>query len=165
MAEPVQQIEAGFDENQGVSAWMLQVAAGIQVAVGQYEVIHIVDRPDYISVPQAPAHCHHVILWNNHIVPVMELSVWLTGHMQPGGANIVGIVAYERPEGGYAYGGLGLSSIPTLHQVNNQQFCELPSANSDKWQRISLSCFTSETGQAVPVLDLPLLFSDALSAD
>lgn len=148
-------------ENQGVAAWLLEVVPGIMVAVGQFEVIHIVDRPEYFAIPHAPKYCSSVVMWNDKIVPVLDLPSWLTGHEQPGGPDIVAIVAYQSVHDEYLYGGIGVSSIPALCRVTNEQFCELPD-NTEKWHRISLSCFKSEKGQVVPVLNLASIFSSGL---
>lgn len=156
--------EDRIDDNAGAKAWLLKVGQGINAAVGQYEVIHILDKPELISIPQAPLHCNQVVLWNNRIIPIIDLSAWFAGHFEAeiASMSIVAIVVYYSPEGEYCYGGLKLSSIPVLNQVKDDQFCDLP-GNSVKWKRISLSSFTAPSDGVVPVLDLPSIFSTNFS--
>lgn len=139
----------------GASAWLLQPSEDISVAVGQYEVIHILDQPDYISIPSAPGHCCQVVIWNNRIIPVIDLAVW-SGE-NSGHNKIVAIVIYDGPDGEYSYGGVNLLSIPLLHTVQNAHFCELPVSNKH-WKSISVSCFRKPDGEVVPILNLQSIF-------
>lgn len=152
------------EEHTGAKAWLLKAGRGINVALGQYEVIHILDTPRLISIPQAPAYCSKVVLWNNRIIPIIDLTAWFFGHNDTETVNtaIVAIVVYLGPEGEYCYGGLRLRSIPLLNQVNDQQFCDLPEGSAE-WKRISLSCFTDSAVGFVPVLDLNRVFSRTIS--
>lgn len=148
------------DGQTGAKAWLLKTGQNIVVAVGQYEVVHILDKPECISIPQAPAYCSEVVLWNNRIIPIIDLTAWYSGYTDSTvtSTSIVAIVVYLGPEDEYRYGGLKLRTIPVLNQVNDDQFCELPQDSSD-WRSISISCFTGGAGDYVPVLDLPSVFS------
>lgn len=144
-------------EVDGVNAWLLSIGQAENVAVGEFEFIHIVDQPEYFSVPQAPEFCQQVILWNENIVPVMNLSSWFSGQKQIEDNGIVAILIYENHEGELSYGGLKLANIPVQIQVNNDQGCPLP-GKFDKWKEISLSSFESDGGDVIPILDVATLF-------
>ena len=144
-------------EVDGVTTWLLPLDQTMNVAVGEYEFIHIVDQPEYISIPQTPEHCKHVILWNENIVPVINLSSWFSGHEQDEDAGVVAILIYNNSEGELLYGGIKLVNIPVSDKVKNDQGCSLP-GNADKWKEISLSCFKSGNGAIVPILDVAALF-------
>jgi len=144
-------------EVDGVTTWLLPLDQAVNVAVGEYEFVHIVDQPEYISIPRTPEYCKHVILWNENIVPVINLSSWFYGHEQSEDAGVVAILIYNNSEGELLYGGIKLINIPVLDKVKNDQGCSLP-GNADKWKEISLSCFKSCNGEVVPILDVAALF-------
>ena len=145
-------------ESSGVSAWLLEVSEVCNLAVGQFELVHIVDQPEYISIPQAPEYCRHAIIWNGVMVPVMNVSSWLLSSPQTDDDSIVAILIYKNSSGELSYGGVKLNATPVLEKVSNDQECELPQS-SDKLKAVSISCFVSSAGDAVPVLDIGCLFS------
>lgn len=150
-------------EKEGVSAWLLQVDRLINVAVGQFELIHIVDEPEYMSIPQAPEYCRHVILWNDNIVPVMNLTSWASGSLQAHDSAVVAILVYKDSQEKFLYGGVKLDNTPMQERVKNDQFCQL-TENMDKWRAVSLSCFKTNAGDIVPIIDVPKLFSQHLDS-
>jgi len=150
-------------ETNGVAAWLMQIDRLTNLAVGQYELVHIVDQPEYTPIPQAPEYCKHVIIWNDNIVPVMNISSWVTGEVQPEDSGIVAILVYKSPQEEFLYGGIKLSNTPVLERVNNNQQCALPESLA-KLKLISISCFKSSDGDVVPILDVTGLFSKKISA-
>jgi len=148
------------DDN-GVTAWLLQVDRLVNVAIGQFELIHIIDKPDYVSIPQAPEYCKDVVLWNSNIVPVMSLASWSTSDIQADNTGVVAIVVYEDDQGGHKFGGLKLSNAPVQAKVTNGQQCQL-TGDFDKWRKVSLSSFKSKAGDIVPIIDVSKLFSRVL---
>lgn len=148
-------------DNNGVTAWLLQVDRLVNVAIGQFELIHIIDEPEYLLIPQAPEYCKDVVLWNGNIVPVMSLTSWLTSDIQADNTGIVAIVVYENAQGKQMFGGLKLSNAPTQAKVTNDQQCQL-TADLDKWRKVSLSSFKSRAGNIVPIIDVSKLFSQVL---
>lgn len=145
-------------QNQGVSAWMMQIDRMLNLAVGQFEIVHIVDQPELFLIPQAPEYCKHVIIWNENIVPVMNVSSWLSNEAQAKDTGIIAILVYKNSRQELQYGGIKLGNAPALEKVTNSQQCELPEDN-EKLRGISLSCFKSSGGETVPVLDVEKLFS------
>ena len=145
-------------EKDGVIAWLLQVDRHTIVAVGQYELIHIVDKPDYIPIPQAPEYCRHVIIWNDNIVPVVNLEAWDSGSLQTCSSAAVAILVYKDSQDDFSYGGVKLDHTPTQQRVRNEQFSQL-TIEQEKWRKISLSCFKTNAGKLVPILDVYTLFA------
>ena len=149
-------------ESADATAWLLSVDQVMNVAVGEYEFIHIVDQPEFIPIPQAPEYCKNVILWNENIIPVINLSSWYSGHEQTEDTGVVAILIYTNTAGELLYAGLKLVNIPVLVKVNNDQACPLPE-NAAKWNKISLSSFKSSNGDTVPILDITALFLQTLT--
>ena len=145
-------------KDQGVSAWMMQIDRMLNLAVGQFEIVHIVDQPELFLIPQAPEYCKHVIIWNENIVPVMDVSSWLSNGAQSKDTEIIAILVYKNTQQELQYGGIKLGNAPVIEKVANTQQCEMPDDN-EKLRAISLSCFKSSGGEAVPVLDVERLFS------
>lgn len=146
----------------GATAWVIQLDHQMTAAVGQTELIHIVDTPEFYEIPKAPTYCDHVILWNNRIVPVMDLSAWLNDSTVVYRRSLVAIAVYRDQNNELKYGGIHLSETPAMETVNNEQACALP-LTSSKWRHISISCFRSSDNNPVPILDVPTIFSTALA--
>lgn len=146
----------------GATAWVIQLDHQMSGAVGQTELIHIVDNPEFYKIPKAPAYCDHVLLWNNRIIPVMDISAWLNDSTVVYRRSLVAIAVYRDQNNELKYGGIHLSDTPVMETVNNEQACALP-LTSSKWSEISISCFRSSDNNPVPILDVPTIFSTALA--
>ncbi|MBK8509030.1 MAG: hypothetical protein V9G63_01555 [Candidatus Competibacter sp.] len=143
-------------------AWLLALGGRLRAAVSEREFVHLLENPTLFEVPMSPAHCRHVVAWNNLLLPVMDLSLWL--HDQPLEAPrpLVGVFAHQvrrSPKAGY--GALVLSGIPTRTQVTDDMACGLPK-NPPTWRSVAISCFKHES-KATPILDLPQIFGGALA--
>ncbi|VAW59441.1 hypothetical protein MNBD_GAMMA11-53 [hydrothermal vent metagenome] len=149
----------------GASAWVLSINEVINVAVGQFEIAHIVDQTNLTPIAQAPEHCRFVTVWNNKIVPIFNIAHWISTdkpvEKQPAHFNIIAILIYKLENGNLAYGGIPLNRPPTLTQISNNQQCGLP-AYTDKWKSIAISCFRSTSDQAIPILNTQALFQNRL---
>ncbi len=87
----------------------------------------------------------------------MNFSSWLSAEEKEEDFNVVAILIYKNLEGELAYGGIKLVNVPVLSKIDNTQGCFLPD-DADKWKKISLSCFKSNNGDIVPILDIAILF-------
>jgi len=154
----------------GVSAWVLEVNPAISLAVGQFEIAHIIDQMHLAPVVQAPEYCKYVTIWNNRIIPIFNIAQWLSANnhvekrtnQQSSLYSIIAILIYKLEDGEFAYGGIPLSKSPRLEKISNNQQCGLP-ANTEKWNRIAISCFKSQNDQAVPILNIRSLFENRQS--
>ena len=148
--------------DQGESAaWVLPLAAQWRAAVGERELVHLVELPTLLEVPKSPFYCRQVLLWNNMILPAMDLAAWLIGHAEQKTQQLAGIFAYQYyPNDAPHYGALLLYAIPTRVWVSDKQACDLPSAPVG-WQSLAISCF-ADGDDVIPILDLPFVFSGAL---
>lgn len=145
------------------SAWLLTLDAELRAAVGEREMIHLVQAPALFAIPDTPPYCRHVLLWQDEIVPVLDLAAWLRGDRAAAKPPLVGIFAYQTPTATIAYGALPLLAAPARRRVSDDQACALPE-QPPGWARVALSCFR-EGDRPVPILDLPYLFSRALPHD
>jgi chemotaxis signal transduction protein len=143
------------------TAWIMNLDGGLRTAVGEREMMHLVDNPVFVDIPQTPLHCQQVLLWEGEILPVIDLMAWMTG--QPSGRTqaCVGIVGWQdQPGASPQYGALLFTDIPEKVRVRDEQACDLPERPSG-WEIVAISCF-SHNGQPIPILDVSLLFSETL---
>jgi len=145
-----------------VNAWLLDLGSGLYAAVGEPEIIHVLpDVPTLFAVPQAPAHCRQVLVWQGAIVPLMDIATRLVGRpngVTAAGGRIVIAAFQERPGAPARQGALLLNAAPVRIRVNDDQACELPQA-PPAWRRLAAACFEHSQRGPVPVLDLPAVFS------
>ncbi|MCP5420608.1 MAG: chemotaxis protein CheW [Gammaproteobacteria bacterium] len=143
-------------------AWIMDLDSQLQAAVGDREMLHVIQAPELFSVPLSPPYCRHVLIWQDHILPLMDLAAWLNGQSERREHKVAGILAFQpRRDQEVRYGALSLAATPIRAQVDDQQACDLP-AHPSGWKRLALSCF-QQGNRIIPILDLPTLFSDALT--
>ncbi len=148
------------------TAWLLNLRGGMSAAVGEFELIHIIPfSPLLFEVPLSPRYCRNVVLWRDHLVPLMDLTARVTNRVIEqavpiaGMKYLVGIVAHQDRAGGdVQYGALSMDKPPVHIQVDAGQACDLPASLQD-WRRVTISCFEQPGYGSVPVLDLPALFT------
>jgi chemotaxis signal transduction protein len=144
------------------NAWIISITDTVSVSVGEFELIHILpDTPELFNVPRAPVYCQQVLVWQNKIIPVMNLAQRF-GLKRPSAINssvIASIFAYRAENTGLPeYGALLLTTTPRRSEVSDDQACPLPS-ELYLWTHYVRSCFQeTETKKAIPILKLELLF-------
>jgi chemotaxis signal transduction protein len=156
-------------ENNG---WVISLKGSWYAALGQHELVHVLPySPVLYTIPQTPPHARHVIVWQEKILPVLDLATYLA---EDGDAwfdtwttevlmeNLVGIVAYRGFGGSETtLGALLLCNVPERVEVTDEQACELP-AHLGRWAAVAISCFEHPNYGPVPILDLPRIFSSEL---
>ena len=143
------------------TAWIIELDNGLYVAVGELEMVHIVQSPELFDIPHTPFYCSQVLFWQNNIIPVMDLLAWLEGYAIPRMHDMIGIFTYQQqPDAPLDFGALPIVSIPARAQVGDEQACELPT-HPLGWRELSISCF-SDNYRVIPILDLPYIFSTGL---
>lgn len=141
-----------------VNAWLLDFGDACQAAVGTRELLHLVDTPVTYAVPYTPEYCRGVVLWQERVLPVMDIAARLGA--LPRTAPFLAVIGYQRQRGEYPqFGALMLSSPPKQLAVSDGQACRLPDDGS-AWRELSISCFEHQ-GSAIPVLNLSRIFGSA----
>jgi chemotaxis signal transduction protein len=145
-----------------MNAWLLDFGDACRAAVGARELLHLVDAPATFAVPCTPGYCRRVVLWQERLLPVMDIATRVGA--QPGKAPFLAVIGYQQQRGEYPqFGALMLSSPPRQLAVSDEQTCRLPEENS-AWQELAISCFEHQ-GAPVPVLNLCRIFSSAPHRD
>jgi len=143
-------------------AWMVDFRGEHRAAVGKLELVHVLpDPPELFSVLKAPRHCRQVFLWQGHLLPVFDLSLWMGEEAYGDDNAYLGIFRY-RPgrDEPLHYGSLMIEGAPHQVQVNDRQACDLP-PDPISWQQVAHACF-DHAGQPVPVLNLQRIFGQPL---
>lgn len=140
-----------------MNAWLLDFGDSCQAAVGTRELLHLVDTPATFEVPCTPIYCRHVVLWQDRLLPVMDIAARIG--VAPRIASLIAVVGYQQHRGEYPqFGAIMLAAPPQQLSVSNEQTCPLPSQSSG-WQELSISCFEHQ-GTPVPILNLSYIFSN-----
>ena len=139
------------------AAWVMKVDQSLYVSVSQMELVHIINTPRSINVPQAPNFCQDVIIWNDNILPVVDLSVLGNQSGNKSTGAVIAVIIYRSMNDEIHYGGIVLTDSPELEQVDNSQMCQLPEHAKDL-HTFSISCFRSKAGNEVPILDMSKIF-------
>ncbi|HTT11462.1 MAG TPA: hypothetical protein VMG60_11275 [Burkholderiaceae bacterium] len=146
------------------AGWLLALG-NHRAAVGVREQVHLMLDPAAAELAATPAHCRHVIFWNERCVPVMDLGRWLDASAGLGPAEQrrhLGIYAYQQnAQAQVEFGALWLARPPQRIEVDDTAAAPLPHARA-RWARVAAACFADALG-AVPILALSRIFSGALA--
>lgn len=140
-------------------AWLLDFGRGLQAAVGQHEMSHVLPTAVLFDIPCTPHYCSEVLIYQNRIMPVLDIPSLLEGQRIIHTSNdVIGVAVFQDdPSHPVGYGGIRLATLPTSVYVSDDQSCELP-AHKRYWAPpLSVSCFYHE-GVAIPILNLSYLF-------
>lgn len=141
------------------TAWLLDFGETKKVAVGERELLHLLPQPELFDVPLASAYCARVLSWQERLLPVWDLGVWFGDDPDHRPAPLAAVIGYQaQGESVPSFGALLLAEPPQRIEVGDEQFCELP--DGLPWPAIAASCFRHGE-QAVPILDLAVMFSAA----
>ena len=143
------------------NSWLLELAADCRSAVGEFEMIHVLTiEPELFAITSAPSHCASAFLWQENVVPVMDLAAWLDGGAPCRKRSFLAITRnHDRGSDTTEYVALLLAGIPKRLRVSDAQACPLPSR---QWEPLAISCFEHPIHGPVPILDLPKIYSTVL---
>jgi len=146
-----------------VPAWIISITDTLSAAVGEFELIHVLpDNPELFSIPTAPPYCQQIFVWQNKIIPVMNLveRFGLEKNATPDDHRVMTIFAYRTEKTALPeYGALSLNATPRRSEVSDTQACPLP-AELSSWTNYVRCCFQdTESQQAIPILKLEHLFA------
>jgi hypothetical protein len=153
------------------NGWLLYLNGGMRAAIGLRQMLYVLpDEPTTYTVPKTPAHAARVLVWQGHLVPLIDLHVYLCGggRFGSGPSNsqaMVGIVACaigSESESSTTFGAFVMSRAPDRIQVSDSQACGLPDELAT-WAPIAASCFRHPLLGPVPVLDLPAILTPVVT--
>ncbi len=141
--------------SQSVSAWWLKTGGAYSLAVGQHELIEVVEAHEVIDLPCGPVFCRQVVSWREEILPLVQLS-YLDGSGPDGQIQYFAIFAWQDAEGeALQHAAIALTSMPESILVNDQQIMEWSEGIVESvWHSWLMSCIEYQ-GEVVllPALD------------
>ena len=154
------------------NAWLLSFSDHVCAAIGSMELVHILPSvPELSEIPHAPSFCQYSILWEGHHLPVMDIVTYLDGERKNKqreacyNNSLIGVVAYIDPDKQQqCYGALLLQKLPVRIEVDDKQACDLPES-SPGWSGLAISCFKYNDKVQVPIIDIPVIFSEIIGKD
>jgi chemotaxis signal transduction protein len=142
------------------TAWILDFGNSIQAAVGELEMVHLDEHPKLFAVPKTPYYCRQSLIWNDTIIPVIDIATGIGGQQVERENNYVAIVRYKDVrKDTLIHAALLLAAMPIRQVVDDSLACPLPE-QPEAWQAFAFSCFDFE-GKSIPILDLARLFSQS----
>lgn len=146
------------------SAWILGFRGNHQAAVGELELAHVLaDEPESFHVPGSPAYCHRVIVWEDNVVPLIDIGELFETKQEESTPRHFGIVRYRlRPTDRQRFGAFLMDRIPQRAHVDDASAYALPDALAG-WRDLVISCFVHEE-RPIPILDLCSVFSGVRAA-
>jgi len=159
-----QNAENNIDGNT-CKAWVLPIANDMNVAVGEFEMIHIISEwLRFYTVPHSPTYCNKILIWQGQLVPVFDINLYIKSQYsinnnESAVPDFVCIVAY-RAEGQtktIQFGAVSLSALPYKVDVTDELFCGYPD-EEQRWASIALSCFQHAEYGPTPIVDLQRIY-------
>lgn len=141
------------------TAWILDVGNSVRIAIGELEMVHLEQNPKLFVIPKTPAYCQHTFIWQNTIIPVIDLGVGFKGQSSLDEQSYIAVIRYRSATGGkgIVQAAILLTAMPMQVKIDDSFACPLP----EKFQvlkMLAVSCFTLD-GENIPVLDLASVFS------
>ncbi len=152
------------------TAWVLNLGDGLWAAVGEFELAHVIPySPVLFEIPWCPLYCRQALIWEDQVLPVIDLGERLLGEVTRRGEaragvgaeieTLVGIVAYStRPGDAPKHGGLLMREVPSRVRVSDRQACALPE-HPEGWASLAIACFEDACNGPIPILDVARLYS------
>lgn len=147
----------------GQPAWLLNLGHGLHAAIGHLHLVHLLPEAVCESIPHSPPYCHQVTVWQGRLLPVMDLALRIRKDTalprEPGGSSLLGVIAFQSGPGQVPnFGTLTLASPAQRIMINNGQAADLP-GEWLPWRHLCLSCFDHPQHGAIPILNIPAIFS------
>lgn len=137
-------------------AWLLDTGLATPMAIGQGELLQIIDAPQIFSVPLCPEYARHVLFWQQRMVPVMDFGLRMGADKNP--QNLLALVGFQdvRTEA-IQLGAIVLCKPPRKVEVDDKHALQAEDLPAD-WRALAIACFSHE-GSAIPVLHLGKVFA------
>ena len=142
-------------------AWLLECGDALSIAVGDHEMVELLQRESCQEVPGTPSYCSKVLVWNESIVPVMDIAGLHENASGPKSDAYFCLLYFQSaPNSPLQLVAIRVEHAPERIRVDDAQLCEIPTDFDDSLLKpVTLSCFTHHA-RPVLVLDISSLCSD-----
>lgn len=143
-------------------AWLLDLGRDRFAAVAIQELQEVLVAPPLTLPAAAAVYCRYTVSWRGLALPVMDMAVVFGAPIDETPPRWLTVAAYrEAPDLRPGFGALQLAAPPTAIRVTDEMACPIPETSLPEylaWSYLALCCFRYQDG-VIPILDLPLLFS------
>ncbi len=147
-----------------INAWRLDVGEDRVAAIGEHHLRHLVSRPTLFEIPQTPAGCARVCIWNDAIIPVWDVPRSLGVTTAFVEATVLAVIAFQLPQdAAVQVAGIALTGAPVRINGVQPNSADLPDP-ALAWKRIASACFRHGE-HVLPVLDFSKMFAATLAGD
>lgn len=142
------------------AAWLLECGDSLSLAVGDHEMLELVQSEHCHRVPGTPEHCSEVLAWQDGIVPVMDIRMLHHSDCDERSSSYLCLLNYQpAAEMPLQQLALRVDRAPERIQVDDAQLCEFPrECDASPLKTVTLSCFT-HNAKPVLILDIAGLCS------
>jgi chemotaxis signal transduction protein len=144
--------------------WVMDVGGRWRLAVGPRCMVEYLLAPPFHALPRLPAHCLGVLVWQERLIPILDLGPVLSERprtRERAAARAVVLAYQELPGQPLRYGALVVRSAPVEVWASDDMARPLPEHIVLK--DLSRSCFAYRE-ELIPVLDTKMLFTAALAS-
>lgn len=133
---------------QRAKAWVLDVGGPCLIAIGEHEMVEVMETPESFTVPRGPHYCRRVIVRHNEVMPLLDLSL-LTGATSAPieeGHSYTVILAYQTStDAMVSRAALLVRRAPKGITVGDEMDALPPTGIGEAWERLLIACFEWET--------------------
>ena len=142
-------------------AWLLECGDSLSIAVGDHEMLELLNSERCDPLPGSPGFCAEVLQRNGEAVPVVDLEALCRDGARHSDSTYLCLLYDQKAPGQpLQQVALRVENAPERIQVDDAQICEFPQDYEQSLIRnITLSCFTHHA-RPVLVLDISSLCSD-----
>ncbi|MBW2471130.1 MAG: chemotaxis protein CheW [Deltaproteobacteria bacterium] len=141
-------------------AWLLECGESLSIAVGDHQMVELLQAARCHHVPGSPNYCSQVLLRDEEIVPVMDIGALHHGAVAEASGSYLCLLHYQEvPNAPLRQLAVKVRRAPERIQVDDAQLCDLPSDfDNSLLKPLALSCFTHHA-KPVLIIDIANLCS------
>ncbi len=141
-------------------AWLLDCGESLTIAVGDHEMLELVQTGQQHQVTETSEQGSEVLQWQEKTVPVMEIGSLHTGSKLESSDSYLCLLNYQvSADTPLQQLALRVTRAPERIQVDDAQVCEFPREyDNSQLKAVTLSCFTHHA-KPVLILDISSLCS------
>ena len=142
------------------SAWLLHCGDSISLAVGDQEMVEVVQGHSSQQVPGLPDYCSRTVQWQDQTIQVLDVAALNSDeNLIPQDSYLCILNYQEAPNHTIKQIALRVGDAPERIQVDDSQFCDMPpDLAANLLMQVTLSSFT-HNNRTVLVLDIAKLCS------
>lgn len=137
-------------------AWLVE-CGHTRVFISAINMLHVIDDATLRQrVPMTPAHCNSVLVWQQQLMPVVNLAELLNQPTQSS-YHYSCILGWQNRDIGTEYGALAASAFPLRVMIHDSHRVTAPVEQIEAWRDYAL-CFVEYNSKTVPIIDPARLF-------